>query len=99
VWGGKGKNGIMKDDKVIAGQLSPCIRIFIESLLDGESTTSAARDARGSEKSIDMNKGSRQANRPEVKRTEVEDMAKNISLILHRFKDVRTSILTVIFED
>ena len=26
-------------------------------------------------------------------------MAKNISLILHRFKDVRTSILTLIFED
>jgi hypothetical protein len=26
-------------------------------------------------------------------------MAKNISLILHRFRDVRTSILTLIFED
>jgi len=26
-------------------------------------------------------------------------MAKDISLILHRFKDVRTSILTLIFED
>jgi len=26
-------------------------------------------------------------------------MAKNISLILHRFKDVRTNILTLIFED
>jgi len=26
-------------------------------------------------------------------------MAKNISLILHRFKDVRTSILILIFED
>jgi len=26
-------------------------------------------------------------------------MAKNVSLILHRFKDVRTSILTLIFED
>jgi hypothetical protein len=26
-------------------------------------------------------------------------VAKNISLILHRFKDVRTSILTLIFED
>jgi len=26
-------------------------------------------------------------------------MAKNISLILHRFQDVRTNILTLIFED
>lgn len=26
-------------------------------------------------------------------------MAKNISLILHQFKDVRTNILTLIFED
>jgi len=26
-------------------------------------------------------------------------MARNISLILHRFKDVRTNILTLIFED
>jgi len=89
----------MKDNEVIAGHLSPCVRIFIESLLNGGSTTSFSQNTGGTDISRDIQGRSRQAKRPEAKNPGVENMAKNISLILHRFKDVRTSILTLIFED
>ena len=88
----------MKDSEVIVGHLSPCVRIFIESLIHGQLTTSG-RNAGDTEKSIELMKGSRQAKQPEGKKPEVEKMATNVSLILHQFKDVRTSILTLIFED
>jgi hypothetical protein len=50
----------MKDNEVISGHLSPCICIFIESLLHGQLTTSG-RNAGDAEKSIELKKGSRQA--------------------------------------
>lgn len=89
---------MMKDNEAIAGHRSPCVRIFIESLLNGELTTSG-RDAGDTAKSIEIKNGSRQAKRPEVNKREVENMATHVSLILHRFKDVRMSILTLIFAD
>ena len=89
----------MKDNEVIAGHLSPCVQIFIESLLNADLTTDVARDGGTTENSMDIKNGSRKAEQSEAKNPEIENMAKNISLILHRFKDVRTSILTLIFED
>ena len=34
----------MKDDEVIAGHLSPCVRIYLESLLNGELRTSVSQN-------------------------------------------------------
>jgi hypothetical protein len=48
------KNGIMKDNEVIAGHLSPCVRIFIESLLNGGSTTSFSENTGGTDISRDI---------------------------------------------
>ena len=47
---------IMKENEVTADDLSPCVRLFIESLLNGEPTTNAGRDAGGGEKLIDTKK-------------------------------------------
>jgi len=55
-----------KDDEFIAGRLSPCLQIFIESLLDAELTASVAGDAGTTENSMDVKKGSRKAKRPEL---------------------------------
>jgi hypothetical protein len=44
----------MKDNGVIAGHLSPCVRIFIESLLNGESTTSVSENTGGTGISRDI---------------------------------------------
>jgi hypothetical protein len=34
----------MKNDELIAGHLSPCLQIFIESLFNADLTTDVARD-------------------------------------------------------
>lgn len=47
----------MEDDEIITGHLSPCVRIFIESLLNGAGATSAGRDAAGRQESIVIEKG------------------------------------------
>jgi hypothetical protein len=54
----------MKNNEVIAGHLSPCVQIFIESLLNADLTTDGAR---GTEDSVDIKKGSRKAKQPEKK--------------------------------
>ena len=89
----------MKDNEVIAGHLSPCVRIFIESLLNSESATSVSQNSGGTDISRDIKEDPDRPSGLKGKTPEAENMAKNISLILHRFKDVRTSILTLIFED
>ena len=61
------ETGIMKNDEVIAGHLSPCVQIFIESLLNAELTTDVARDAGTTENSMDIKKGSRKAKQSETK--------------------------------
>jgi hypothetical protein len=57
----KDETGITKDDEIIAGHLSPCVQIFIESLLNAELTTDVARDTGTTENSMDIKKGSRKA--------------------------------------
>jgi hypothetical protein len=39
----------MKYNEVIAGHLSPCVQIFIESLLNGESTKSVSKNTGGTD--------------------------------------------------
>jgi len=63
----EGKTGIMKNDEVIAGHLSPCVQIFIELLLNADLTTDGARDTDTTENSMDIKKGSRKAKRSETK--------------------------------
>ena len=63
----EGKTGIMKDDEIIAGHLSPCVQIFIESLLNADLTTDGARDTGTTENSMDIKKGSRKAKQSETK--------------------------------
>jgi len=46
----------MKNDEVIAGHLSPCVRIFIESLLNDDLTTDLARHTGTTENSMDIKK-------------------------------------------
>jgi len=46
----------MKDNELIAGHLSPCVQIFIESLLNADLTTDVARDTRTTENSVDSKK-------------------------------------------
>jgi hypothetical protein len=58
---GRRKTGIMKDDEIIASHLSPCVQIFIESLLNADLTTDVARDTGTTENFIDIKKGSRKA--------------------------------------
>jgi hypothetical protein len=57
----------MKDDEVVSGHLSPCVQIFIESLLNTDLTTDAARDTGTTENHMNINKGSRKAKRSETK--------------------------------
>jgi hypothetical protein len=57
----------MKQNEVIAGHLSPCVQIFIESLLDTELTTDEARDTGTTGNSTDIKKGSRKAKQSETK--------------------------------
>lgn len=57
----------MKNDEVIAGHLSPCVQIFIESLLNADLTTDVARDTGTTENSMDIKKGSRKAKQSETK--------------------------------
>jgi hypothetical protein len=45
----------MKNDEVIAG-ISPCVQIFIESLLNADLTTDVARDTGTTENSMDIKK-------------------------------------------
>ena len=59
----------MNDDEINGGDLSPCVRIFIESLLNDELTTTEEGDTDAFEKSVAIKKGSRQADRPEQKST------------------------------
>jgi hypothetical protein len=66
VYGAEDKIGIMKDNEVIAVRLSPCVRIFIESLLNAELTTTAPGDTGTTEKSPEI-KQDLGANRPELK--------------------------------
>jgi hypothetical protein len=47
----------MKNDEAIAGHLSPCVQIFIESLLNADLTTDLARHAGTTENSMDIKKG------------------------------------------
>lgn len=47
----------MKNNEVIAGHLSPCVQIFIESLINAGSTTDVARDTGTTENSMDIEKG------------------------------------------
>jgi hypothetical protein len=56
----------MKDNELIASHLSPCVQIFIESLLNAD-TTDAARDTGTTENSMDIKKGSRKAKQSEMK--------------------------------
>jgi hypothetical protein len=51
----------MKDNELIAGHLSPCVQIFLESLLNAELATDAARDAGTTNNSLDIRKESRKA--------------------------------------
>jgi hypothetical protein len=60
------ETGIMKNDEVIASNLSPCVQIFVESLLHAELTTDAARDTGTTENSMDIKKGSRKAEQSET---------------------------------
>jgi hypothetical protein len=48
----------MKNDEVIAGHLSPCVQIFIESLLNADLMTNVARDTGTTGNSMDIKKGS-----------------------------------------
>jgi hypothetical protein len=57
----------MKNDELIAGHLSPCVQIFIESLLNADLTTDVAREAGTTENSMDIKKGSRKAKQSETK--------------------------------
>jgi hypothetical protein len=57
----------MKSDEVNAVDLSPCVRIFIESLLSEESPKDVARDTGTTESSMDIKKGSRKAKQSETK--------------------------------
>jgi hypothetical protein len=57
----------MKDDEIIAGHLSPCVQIFIESLLNADLTTDVARNTGTTENFMDIRKGSRTAKQPETK--------------------------------
>ena len=58
----------MKNDELIAGHLSPCVQIFIESLLYADlTTTDVARDSGATENSMDIKKGSRNAKQTEMK--------------------------------
>ena len=61
------KTRTMKDNEVITGHLSPCVRIFIESLLSDELPESAVRNAGGTETSLDIKTESRKVERPELK--------------------------------
>jgi len=56
----------MKHNEVIARHLSPCLRIFIESLLNAELTTSQAHNAGTTEDPMDIKKQSRTAEQPEL---------------------------------
>jgi len=51
----------MKNDEVIAGHLSPCVQIFIESVLNADLTTDVARDTGAAENSMDIKEGPRKA--------------------------------------
>ena len=68
----------MKDNDVIGGHLSPCVRIFLESLLEAELATSG-RNAGDTEVSIERKKGSKQAERPEDKARGRKDGDKRFS--------------------
>jgi hypothetical protein len=57
----------MKNDEVIAGQLSPCVQIFIELLLNADLTADVARDTATTENPKDIQKGSRKAKQSEAK--------------------------------
>ena len=57
----------MKDDEIIAGHLSPCLQIFIESLLHADLTTDGAPGTGTTENSVDIKKGSRKAKESETK--------------------------------
>jgi hypothetical protein len=61
------KTGIMKNKEVIAGHLSSCVQIFIESLLNADLTTDVARDTGTREDSMDIKKGSKKAKQSETK--------------------------------
>ena len=61
------KLGIMKSDEVNAGHLSPCVQIFIESLLDADLTTDIARDAGTTKNPMNIKKGSRKTEQSETK--------------------------------
>jgi hypothetical protein len=61
------ETGIMKNDEVIAGHLSPCVQLFIESLLNADLTTDVVRDTSTTENSMDSQKGSRKAKQYETR--------------------------------
>jgi hypothetical protein len=48
----------MKDNEVIAGYLSPCLHIFLESLLNGELTTSVSQNTGSTDISRDIKEDS-----------------------------------------
>lgn len=48
------KGRVMKDNELVAGHLSPCVQLFIESLLKTELTTDEARDAHTMNDSMDV---------------------------------------------
>ena len=57
----------MSNEEIIAGHLSPCVQIFIGSLLNAELTTDAAPDSGSTKNSINIKKGSRKAKQSETK--------------------------------
>ena len=57
----------MKDDEISAGHASPCVQIFIESLLNADLTTDVARDIGTTENPMNIKKGSRKAKHSETK--------------------------------
>jgi hypothetical protein len=65
----------MKNDELIAGHLSPCVQIFIESLLNADLTLDVARDTGATENSMDIRKGPRKDQAVETK-PEVEKWPK-----------------------
>ena len=66
-WEVEDEPGIVKNDEVIAGHLSPCVQILIESLLNADLTTDVAQDTSTTENSMDIKKGSRKAKQSETK--------------------------------
>jgi len=57
----------VKDNEPTPGHLSPCVQMFIESLLNAELTPEVTRDSGTTENSMNIKEGSRKAKQSETK--------------------------------